>query len=388
MSIQSSMQDAITGVGVAPAASSLSRRHEVATARIQQAFERQQHVAMLVGVDRFELGQVVSAFVDNLGQRTTSVRLRSPQENALAALGEINRAIGFDPKDLTLSDLQNVLKLFLEYQHNHHHRTVLCVEQADEQSMWVLDCIARLVASCKATPVGDSLLVILTGSTRLTEVLENTAFDVIRAESGTPVRMGPLSIFETREFVRNMIESGGYGDIQSLFEFDAVERLHNLSGGIPSVVAKLFRECMSITRQYGRPLVTSKVVATAARNLRADATIDAKLVPPKPALISNEQPVKVRRLVLRYADRPETELVLKPGRFMIGRARTADIRLPSPTVSRRHALLIDTGDTVEILDLGSVNGVHVNGERVVESALEPGSVVTLGDCKIEYQAGN
>jgi len=387
MSIQSSMHDAISGVGVAPAASSLSRRHEVATARLQQAFKRQQRVATLVGVDRFELGQVVSAFVDDLGQQTTSVRLRNPQENALAALGEINRAIGFDPKDLTLSDLQNVLKLFLDYQCSHNQRTVLCVEQADEQSMWVLDCIAGLVASCKTTSVGNSLLVLLTGSTRLSDVLDNTAFDVIRAESGTPIRMGPLSIFETREFVRNMSESGGHGDIQSLFEFDAVERLHNLSGGVPNVVAKLFRECMAITRKYGRPVITSKVVATAARNLRADAAIDSKLVPPKPALISNQQVPPVRRLVIRHRGQPETEVVLKPGRFMIGRAATADIRLPSPTVSRRHALLIDTGDSVEVLDLGSVNGVRVDGQRIAECALEPGSVVTLGDCQIEYQTG-
>ena len=381
------MHDAISGVGVAPAASSLSRRHEVATARLQQAFKRQQRVATLVGVDRYELGQVVSAFVDDLDQRTTSVRLRNPQENALAALGEINRAIGFDPKDLTLSDLQNVLKLFLDYQYSHNQRTVLCVEQADEQSMWVLDCIARLVVSCKSTPVGNSLLVLLTGSTRLSDVLDNTTFDVIRAESGTTIRMGPLSIFETREFLRNMSDSGGYGDIQTLFEFDAVERLHNLSGGVPNVVAKLFRECMAITRKYGRPLITSKVVATAARNLRADAAIDSKLAPPKPALILNEEAPPVRRLVIKHPGRPETEIVLKPGRFMIGRAATADIRLPSPTVSRRHALLIDTGDSVEVLDLGSVNGVHVDGQRVAESSLEPGSVVTLGDCQIEYQTG-
>ena len=387
MSYQSSAQDAISGVGVAPAASSLTRRHEVAVTQLKRALKREQRVATLVGVDRFEIGQVVNTFVDELGQRTTSVRLRSPQANALAALGEINRAIGFDPKDLTLSDLQNVLKLFLEYQCNHDHRTVLCVEQADEQSMWLLDCIARLVSSCKATPVGRSLMVLLTGSARLCDVLDNRAFDTIRTEAGSPIRMGPLSIFETREFVRNLSEGGGFGEIQTLFEFDAVERLHNLSGGVPSVVAKIFRECMAITHQYGRPLVTSKVVATAARNLRADAVINSKLAPPRPALISNEPVAAVGRLVIQCPDRPETEVVLKPGRFMIGRAKTADIRLSSPTVSRRHALLIDTGDSVELLDLGSVNGVRVDGQRVAETTLDPGSIVTLGDCTMEYRTG-
>ena len=231
-------------------------------------------------------------------------------------------------------------------------------------------------------------MVVLTGSTRLSDILDHGALDVIRTESGLPVRMGPLSIFESREFLRNMSESGGFGDIPSLFEFDAVERLHNLSGGIPTVVAKLFRECMAITRQYGRPLVTSKVVATAARNLRADAEIDSRLAPPKPSLISNEPVASVRQLVINHANRPQTTIALKPGRYIIGRARTADIQLPSPTVSRRHALLIATEDSVGVLDLGSVNGVRIDGKRIAERVLEPGSAMTLGDYNLEYRTAN
>ncbi len=389
MSVHSPVQDAIVGAGVAPAASSLTRRHESACAKLEQAFARQQRVAVMVGVDNVELGQIVSAFVDTLDERTTSVRLRSPQANALAALGEINRAIGFDPKDLTLSDLQNVLTLFLEYQSNHQLRTVLCVEKADEQSMWLLDCIARLVTSNKSSDIGRSLMVLLTGSSRLSDVLQNDAFNVIRAESGTPVRIGPLSIFETREFVRSMSGTGGYGDIQDLFEFDAVERLHNLSGGIPHVVAKLFRECMTIRHHSGQKSATCQVVAAAARNLRAEAAIEARISPPKPALVetASAEPA-CRRLVIQCPDQPEQQLELKPGRYMIGRAGKADIRLASPTVSRRHALLIDTGESVQILDLGSINGVYMDGQRVAEGTLDPGTVVTLADCKLEYRTGD
>lgn len=389
MSVHSSLPDAGYGTGTAPAASSLTRRHDRAQASLERAFEREQRVAVMVGVDSVELGQVVSAFVDGLDQRTTSVRLRNPQANALEALGEINRAIGFDPKDLTLSDLQNVLTLFLEYQCNHHHRTVLCVEKADEQSMWLLDCIARLISSCQSTPVGRSLMVLLTGNSRLTEILQNDAFDAIRTDARTPIRIGPLSIFETREFLRSMSATAGHGDIQSLFEFDAVERLHNLSGGIPHVVAKLFRECLSLTRESGCQPATSKVVAAAARNLRAEASIEARISPPKPALVATETPETRRRcLRIRIPDREPQEFELRPGRYMIGRGPAADIKLASPTVSRRHALLIDTGESVQVLDLGSVNGVFVDGERIAEGTLEPGAVLTLADCRLEYRAGD
>jgi type II secretory pathway predicted ATPase ExeA len=338
----------------------------------------------MLGADSFEVGQVIGSFIDGLDERTTSVRIRHPQANALAAFAEINRAIGFDPKDLTLSDLQNVLTLYLEYQCNHHHRTVLCVEKADQQSMWLLDCISRLAKSTESSQIGRSLLVILSGAERLTDVLRNTAFDAIRKEADRPIRLGPLSIFETRELLCRMCANLGYGDIQNLIEFDAVERLHNLSGGIPHVIAKLFRECVAIVTKNGVPSATCEIVSAAASNLRADSILDAKIASPKPVLVPSVAESR-RRLLIHCPDKPPQELALTSGRFLIGRSIAADIVLSSPTVSRRHALLINTGETIRVRDLGSVNGVYAGTERIAEVTVEPGTVLRLGNCELEYK---
>lgn len=69
---------------------------------------------------------------------------------------------------------------------------------------------------------------------------------------------------------------------------------------------------------------------------------------------------------------------------MVGRSSTTDIQLPSTSVSRRHALLIDSGDAIQVLDLGSSNGTYAGTERISEATLEPGTVLTLGNCEIEY----
>lgn len=383
MSIQPSVQETSTAVGVAPAATSLMRRHRLAQSKLERALEKQSPVVLMTGVDSFELDRVVNTFVGSLDERTTSVRLRQPQENALAALGEINRAIGFDPKDLTLSDLQNVLTLFLEHQCKHRHRMVLCVEKADQQSMWLLDCVARLIKATGSSQIGRSLTVILSGTNRLTDVLQNAAFDVIRQKAGAPIRFAPFSIFETREFVRQMSSSAGLGDIQTIFDFDAIERLHRLSGGVPYVVTSLFRECVAIVEKNQTGLATSKDVVKAARNLRADMADDSGLARPGPAIAQNA-PATRRCLLIKCPDETAREFDLKPGRFMVGRAPTADIRLTSPAVSRRHALLINTGEEVQVLDLGGVNGTYAGGERITEATICPGTVLTLGDCQIAY----
>ena len=384
MSVEFSVQEAGSGAGVAPATTSLLRRQEVAKSKLDTAFEQQRRVVVMLGVDSFELGQVIGSFIDGLDERTTSVRIRHPQADALAAFAEINRAIGFDPKDLTLSDLQNVLTLFLEYQCNHNHRTVLCVEMADKQSMWLLDCISRLAKSTESSQVGRSLLVVLSGAERLGDVLRNTAFDGIRKEAGPPIRLGPMSIFETRDFLCRMCTTMGFGDIQTLIEFEAVERLHYLSGGIPHVIAKLFRECVAIVTKNGVPSATCAIVSAAAGNLRADSKLEANIAAPRPALVPAAAESR-RQLLIHAPDKPTQELALTSGRFLIGRTASADIRLSSSTVSRRHALLINNGAMLRLRDLGSMNGVYAGTERVAEVTMKPGTVVRLGDCELEYR---
>ncbi len=68
------------------------------------------------------------------------------------------------------------------------------------------------------------------------------------------------------------------------------------------------------------------------------------------------------RFRLRYRS---TDLELPPGDFVIGRSSECSLAVDDPLVSRRHALLRVAGDTVIAEDLGSRNGILVNGERVV-----------------------
>jgi pSer/pThr/pTyr-binding forkhead associated (FHA) protein len=67
------------------------------------------------------------------------------------------------------------------------------------------------------------------------------------------------------------------------------------------------------------------------------------------------------------------------GGGVIGRANGCDIHLDDPFVSRRHARLISSEIGTAIEDLGSSNGVFVNGRRSPGTTpLHPGDVVQLG----------
>lgn len=78
---------------------------------------------------------------------------------------------------------------------------------------------------------------------------------------------------------------------------------------------------------------------------------------------------------------PEYGRVTAPeGRHLIGRAETCHTVLSGSKISREHAAITPVGTAFAIADLGSRNGVSVNG-RVIESptALSDGDVVRLGE---------
>jgi hypothetical protein len=70
--------------------------------------------------------------------------------------------------------------------------------------------------------------------------------------------------------------------------------------------------------------------------------------------------------------------VLSGSRVLMGRSRECDIMVNDPNVSRRHAELRSDGGRWSVVDLGSTNGIKVNGRRTEQRELSDGDKLTLG----------
>jgi FHA domain len=68
----------------------------------------------------------------------------------------------------------------------------------------------------------------------------------------------------------------------------------------------------------------------------------------------------------------------------IGRSFQARVLLPDPTVSRRHAVIHRSEDTIILLDDHSLNGVFVGGERVDWRPLEDGDEIEIGSFRLQF----
>lgn len=70
--------------------------------------------------------------------------------------------------------------------------------------------------------------------------------------------------------------------------------------------------------------------------------------------------------------------LLYEGENLVGRSPDCRVVLNEPTVSRSHAAIIISGDTIVIEDRGSRNGTHVNGKKVSRARVRRDDTVAFG----------
>lgn len=79
------------------------------------------------------------------------------------------------------------------------------------------------------------------------------------------------------------------------------------------------------------------------------------------------------------------EFDLPPGETILGRSPECHVTIDDPLVSREHAKILVEGDRVLVRDLGSRNGLKVNGQQVqTETVLDDGDRIRIGNQEVVF----
>ncbi|GAA1151860.1 hypothetical protein GCM10009654_04110 [Streptomyces hebeiensis] len=88
--------------------------------------------------------------------------------------------------------------------------------------------------------------------------------------------------------------------------------------------------------------------------------------------------------VRRWIEINGTRHQISRATLVLGRSTDADVRIDDPGVSRRHCE-IRTGTPPTIQDLGSTNGIVVDGQHTTRATLRDGSRIVVGNTTIVYR---
>jgi len=89
-----------------------------------------------------------------------------------------------------------------------------------------------------------------------------------------------------------------------------------------------------------------------------------------------------RKLIVSDGRRQRELLIV--GKIVVGRDPTCDLSEADPLLSRRHAEFSIAGEDTVVRDLGSRNGIYINGARTAEGTLQSGDVVRIGRLHMQY----
>jgi hypothetical protein len=143
----------------------------------------------------------------------------------------------------------------------------------------------------------------------------------------------------------------------------------------------------------GRFTVSSEAVA----GVSAPASGSPSAAEPVPSRPAQDRAAQDRAAQNRPVERPRTrttELVLEvngmrhplqPPGLVIGRGTEADLRINDPGISRRHAEIRvgqSADGSIDIVDLGSTNGITVDGQKVRHAVLREGSRIEVGTTRM------
>lgn len=92
------------------------------------------------------------------------------------------------------------------------------------------------------------------------------------------------------------------------------------------------------------------------------------------------------RLTVHYSNAPARQLYLEASReYLVGRGPACDIVIDSPRVSRRHAVMRHDNDHWLIEDLGSKNGIAIDGEGQHQHTFTRDCWISLGELLLRFE---
>jgi hypothetical protein len=171
--------------------------------------------------------------------------------------------------------------------------------------------------------------------------------------------------------------------MQNLMTPVALQMIARLSGGRYAAADVLCQMSLLLLRQLTLERADARVVRQALATLVARQSAKLETNQPSNAEQTLDAPPQ-GHIVVSRSGKVVTRIALGQ-RTLIGRSEHNDVCLPSPYLSRHHAVIVGTPEGYYVVDLSSVNGVLLNGQRIERAVLCDEDVLGIGPFRLKVQ---
>jgi hypothetical protein len=305
---------------------------------------------MLHGPDDAAKSDLIEQIAVKVGERAAiavvdGTRMR-PESFLSTALTQFGYELDLDSAD----ELLNMLCVFAVQQTRSHEAPVLIVENFNHMfpsSLCVLCKLAMLKAGERF-----ALRIILVGDGNYRHVIESPSMRPVASRLCGDFELQPLTARESLVYLYARLESLGVANPDSVFVADVCAALYADSEGWPGKLDGI-----------------------------ADSVMDrAANFPIRYEDLGDEE---VPEIIVSYNGQVVKRMIIREGRTLLGRSDLCDVVLENQFVSKHHALIVRTDESIVLADLKSRNGTMVNSTPVKSQVLRDSDIICIGDFRIK-----
>jgi general secretion pathway protein A len=343
-----------------------------AVLRLRALIDGGHELVMLTGEPGTGKSTVLHALTDAPKDRRV-VRLWEPDVAPPQLLDILHEQLSLPSRHGIAADSIDLFAQHIAQEQERGHRLLIIVDDAHNMPAATLRQLVRLL-SLQPPPI-----LLLAGEPHLAELLEWRALEK-PALALASVQLPRFEPQDTSAYVIGRLErAGAKADI---IEAAALADIHAFSGGVPALINVLCDVAMNRAMVRLSRAVTLQDVRAGARGLHWISDT----VPQLPRLVPAPDATSALLLVARKGQ-PIARFTLDSGQLLVGRTEDCDLRLDSSFISRHHCQIVTSGGQSIIEDLGSTNGIAVNGgrhRRGLRHTLSAGDEVRIGDYTLTY----
>ena len=326
---------------------------------------------------------LIETFLKEIEQDVVVAQINQTQISPIEFLQTLLAQFGFSPFRMRKAELLATLNNFLIEQYSSGRKVLLIVDEAQNLTNKVLEEV-RLLSGVETTKE-KVLRIILAGQPELNVKLDSPELMQLRQRVRLRFHLSALTEQEMTAYIQHRLAIAGAD--HEIFEADTFPVMFRYNGGIPRLINTLCDTALLAAFAQDQTIVGLEAVNEAITELQWQEYVGrthTNLIPARLEETTPHQLPPVGRVVLSLKGETLEDMLVVPGRFIIGRTTDNDLQVDSKFVSRHHVQLVSTPDGSVVEDLNSTNGVFLNGKRVRKHRIVPGDVIKIGMHEITY----
>jgi general secretion pathway protein A len=210
----------------------LSRHHQAALSAMCYGVNRRSGFIQITGEIGAGKTMLSRLFLQELGENVHSSLVFNPKLSELELLQEIVEDFGLKPKAKRRKDYFDCLNHFLLEESARGFNAVLIIDEAQLLPPRALEQI-RLLSNLETT-TQKLLQIILMGQPELKDILKRPDLKQLRQRITVRCHLPELSLEEVGEYISHRLNVAGAS--KNFFTAEAIQRIYELSSGIPRVI--------------------------------------------------------------------------------------------------------------------------------------------------------